>query len=468
MASFYIPLRIKMDMHKIHNRCMKNSFNLLVLLLLTSLSLSAQQRWSLQRCIEYAWENNLSIKQQELDLEQSENNLKQSQWNYAPSINAYVNHSMDWGRSVNMNNLKIIQNELSQTISASTRASIYLFDGFLKGNEIKSNRINRDISVQEIDRLKNDISIEIARSYLQILLSKEIVKSATESMNSVDAQVERTKKMVEQGGTAYSSLLEIEAQLASERVQLVNANNQLSTALLTLKQLLDLESSVSDFDIEETNVDLLVKDFREEEIDILFQSSTNLPQIKISELSLQNSNIQLNIAKGKALPTLSLSAGFGSYFSDPVQRSAGSNQPISFFEQFKDNRNPSVGIDLSIPIFSSYLIRTGIKNAKLSVQKAEIDLRSTQQLLYKEIQQASNDALASYQRYMASETNVRAMEESFRYVHERFELGVLNATDYTVARSNLFKARSDYYQSKYQYVFQLKILDFYRGVPISL
>jgi len=183
---------------------------------------------------------------------------------------------------------------------------------------------------------------------------------------------------------------------------------------------------------------------------------------------LQNSNIQLNIAKGKALPTLSLSAGFGSYFSDPVQRSAGSNQPISFFEQFKDNRNPSVGIDLSIPIFSSYLIRTGIKNAKLSVQKAEIDLRSTQQLLYKEIQQASNDALASYQRYMASETNVRAMEESFRYVHERFELGVLNATDYTVARSNLFKARSDYYQSKYQYVFQLKILDFYRGVPISL
>jgi len=440
---------------------MKKSLNLLsLLLLLTPLSLQAQERWSLQRCIEYAWENNLNIKQQELNIEQSENNLAQSKLNYIPSVSASANHSMNWGRSVNMNDLQIIENKLSQNTSASARASINLFEGFLKGNEIKSNSVIRDISVKETDRLKNNISIEIARSYLQILLSKEIVKSATESLNSVDAQVERTKKMVEQGSVAYSSLLEMEAQLASERVQLVNANNQLSTTLLTLKQLLDLENSVVNFDIEEINVDLLAKVFHEEEIDILFESSSNLPQIKISELNLQNSNIQLDIAKGRAMPVLSFSAGYGSSFSDARDK--------TFFEQFKDNRNPSITLGLSVPIFSNYRIRTGIKNAKIAVQKAEIDVRSSRQLLYKEIQQVNNDARASYEKYMASETNVTAMEESFRYVHERFELGILNATDYTVARTNLFRARSDYYQSKYQYVFQLKILDFYRGVPISL
>jgi len=440
---------------------MKKSFKLLTLLLLLApLSVSAQQRWSLQRCVEYAWENNLSIKQQELNIEQSENNLAQSKLNYIPSVSTSLSHSMNWGRSVNMNDLQIIQNKLSQTTSASGRLTINLFEGFLKGNEVKSNSVVRDISVQEVDRLKNNISIEIARSYLQILLSKEIVKSATESQNSVEAQVERTKKMVEQGSVAYSSLLEIEAQLASERVQLVNAKNQLSAALLTLTQLLDLENSVTGFDIEETNVDHLAKDFSGENINNLFESSTNLPQIKIAELSLQNSNIQLDIAKGRAMPTLSFNAGYGSHYSD--------SQTETFFEQFKDNRNPSMSFSLSIPIFSNYRIRTGINNAKIAVQKAEIDVRSSRQLLYKEIQQSSNDASASYERYRASETNVKAMQESFRYVQEKFELGVLNATDYTVARTNLFKATSDYHQSKYQYVFQLKILDFYRGVPISL
>ena len=439
---------------------MRKSTTLAISLLLATASLMAQERWSLQKCINYAWENNLTIKQQELSIEQSENNLQQSKLNYIPSVSASVSHSMNWGRSVNMNDLQIIQNKLSQSTSASARASVNLFEGFAKSNEIKSNSVVRDISVQEVDRIKNNISIEISRAYLQILLSKEIVKSAQESLNSVEAQVDRTKKMVEQGSIAYSSLLEIEAQLASEKVQLVNAKNQLSASLLTLTQLLDLEYSVMNFDIEDINVDSMVKDFYGESIEQLFETSTALPQIKMSELNLQNSNIQLNMARGRAMPTLSFSAGFGSYFND--------SRTESFFEQFKDNRNPSMSFSLSIPIFSNYMIRTGIKNAKLAVQKAEIDVRSSHQMLYKEIQQANNDALASFEKYKASETNVKAMEESFRYVQEKFELGVLNATDYTVARTNLFKATSDYHQSKYQHVFQLKILDFYKGVPISL
>ena len=438
----------------------------LLLLLVLPFRLSAQSLnqnesgWTLQKCIEYAWDNNLSIRLQELSVEQSENNLLQSKLNFIPSFSTSLSHSMNWGRSVNMNDLQIIQNKLSQSTSASARASVNLFEGFAKSNDLKSKMVLKDISGEEVDKLKNDISIEIARSYLQILLSKEIVKTAQESLNSVEEQVERTRKMVEQGSLAHSSLLEMEAQLATERVQAVNAGNQLTSALLILRQLLDLNDGL-DFDIEDMNIDFLVTEFRETDIDALFRiSGSLLPQMKIAELNMENSTLQLNIAKGRAMPVISLSAGYGSYFSD--------TREDPFFTQFRDNRNPSLSLGFSIPIFNNYQIKTSIQNAKLNVRRAEIEMKSREQALYKEIQQASNDALAAFEKFKASETNVRAMQESFRYVHEKFELGILNATDYTVARANLFRAQSDYYQSKYQYVFQLKILDFYKGLPIYL
>ena len=137
-------------------------------------------------------------------------------------------------------------------------------------------------------------------------------------------------------------------------------------------------------------------------------------------------------------------------------------------DQFNENRNPSISFGLSIPIFNNWQSNTAIKNARLGVRNAEIEVRNTEQILYKEIQQANSDALGYYERYKASSQSVKAMEESFRYVQQKFDLGVLNATDYTVAKTNLFKAQSEFYQAKYQYVFQLKILDFYKGIPITL
>ena len=160
------------------------------------------------------------------------------------------------------------------------------------------------------------------------------------------------------------------------------------------------------------------------------------------------------------MPSVSFSAGYGSYYADSREQ--------SFFDQFNENRNPSLGFGLNIPIFNNYQVKTAVKNARLGVRSAEIEMKSRQQMLFKEIQQAVNDASAYYQRYLASGQNVKAMEESFRYVQQKFDIGILNATDYTVAKANLFKAQSEYYQTKYQYVFQLKIIDFYKGIPISL
>ncbi len=422
--------------------------------------ISAQQKlWSLEECIKYAWDNNLRIKQQELAVEQSENNLFQAKMNYLPSLNASLSHSMNWGRSVNMNDLQIIENKLSQSTNASANASLVLFEGMVKNNDLKSKGVLREIAKQEVGRIKNDISIEIARAYLQVLLAREILVSANSSLESTAEQVERTRKFVDAGSQAYSSLLEIEAQFASEQVQQTNALNQVSGAILTLKQLLDLPGE-STFDISSPGDNLKVGEHSTESADELFLSSMDLPQMEVARLNKRNSELQLAIAKGQAYPSLSFRAGYGTYYADSREE--------KFMDQFNENRNPSISFSLSIPIFNSWRTNTSIKNAKLGVASSGIEARSREQILYKEIQQAINDSDSYYARYKATERNVKAMEESFRYVQQKFDVGVLNATDYTVAKNNLFRSKSDYLQAKYQFIFQQKIIDFYKGNPITL
>ena len=234
----------------------------------------------------------------------------------------------------------------------------------------------------------------------------------------------------------------------------------MSSALLSLKQLLDL-SYENTFDIAMPGSALTnITEFREESVEELFNSSLELPQIKGAKLNLDNSKLQLEIAKGQAYPSLTFRAGYGSYYAD--------SREISFMDQFNENRNPSISFGINIPIFNSWRTNTGIKNARLGVRSSEINVKSGEQILYKEIQQAVNDAHSYFARYKATERNVKAMEESFRYVQQKFDLGVLNGTDYTVAKNNLFRSQSDYYQAKYQFIFQQKILDFYKGKPISL
>ncbi|MDD2424894.1 MAG: TolC family protein [Bacteroidales bacterium] len=439
---------------------MKRCNILPILFLLTiPLNLSAQKRWSLQECISYAWDNNLSIKQKEVAVEQSKNNAAQSRLEFIPSVNASASHNMNWGRSVNMQDLEIIENKLNQGTNLSLSASVALFEGLSKINDIKSKDLVKEISLLEVGRVKNQISVEIARAYLQVLLSKEILVSAGESLKSVEEQRARMLILTDAGSLPYGSLLEIDAQLAGERVQVVNAKNQVSNSLLALKQLLDLRDD-SGFEIMEVKVDTLLTGFQGESVEKMFEISRSLPQIRSAELNLKNTEIQLNMAKGRLYPTLSFSAGYGTYYNDSREQ--------SYLDQFNENRNPSVGLSLQIPIFNSGRLSNAVKNSKLELKNSEIMVKSAEQALFKEIQQANSDALAYYERFRAGEQNVRSMEESFRYVESKFDLGALNATDYTVARSNLFRARSELSQAKYQFVFQLKILDFYKGVPISL
>lgn len=442
------------------------SFTFVILtLLLIPVCSSGQTVWTLKDCMEYAWKNNLSVKQKQLEVEQCENNLLKSKLDFLPSLNAHIGHNLNWGRSVDLQNLEIIKNSLSQSTSASVSASVYLIDGLSKLYTLKNGQKDVEQAILEVESLKNDISIAILRSYLQILLANEILSAADSNFKSVYAQRDRTEMLVNAGSQPYTALLDIESQLSMERVQLVTAQNQLASNKLALLQLLDMPYD-ENFSIFIPEIEEKSEAYIPESTDGIYVEALSLPNIKSAETAVEKSELELKSAKGQYYPKISLSGSYGTFFSSSSYTPDGKTYP--FFEQFRDNINPSLSIGLSIPIFNNWNVRTRVENARLAKKNSELNLQIRHQTLYKEIQTAVCEAETCYRKMIAAKTNATAMEESFRYVEEKFNIGVLNGTDYVVAKTNMFKARSEYIQAKYQFVFQKKIIDYYKGIPLTL
>ena len=432
-----------------------------LLVIFTCLGCYAQSTWTLQQCIDYARQNNLQVKMEEIGVEQAQNIADQSKWDIAPSVNAGLSHSMSWGRSVNLQTLEIIKNKRSMSTSGNLSASATIFQGLSKTNTIKSNMTSLKIAEQQVEKVKNDITIQITRAYLQLLLSREIEKSALQSCRSTEEQVERTAKLVDAGSQAYSTLLEVKAQLANEKSQLVSASSDVRTNMLTLIQLLDLPADMaSSFNVVAPDSTLSENLLPEGNAEGIYEQALGLPQVKIAEYGLEKSKFDYQAAWGRLLPSLSVQAGYGSYYTD--------GQSGAFFTQFEHNKNPSLGFSLNIPIFNGLAARMGTRNARLAVRNSQLLLEVQKQSLFKEIQTAYNEAWNARERMKAAKENMRSIQESFTYTENKFNVGMMNATDYNIAKTNLFKAVSAYYQAKYQYLFELKILDFYKGKAINL
>ncbi|MDR3350576.1 MAG: TolC family protein [Prevotellaceae bacterium] len=459
---FSICANLCVHLYKFLKFIMKN-IHLLAMLaggLLAPVCLPAQAAWTLEQCIHYGLENNIQIKQQALTAGQSANLWQQSKLDFLPSLSARASYNMSWGRSVDLQNLQIIENRLTQSFGPSINASVSLFEGLQKVNTMKRYRADYRAAVEEAEQMRNTVALNITRAFLQVLLAKEVLATAEKSRESILRQHELTRQLVAAGSQPYSTLLEIEAQLASEEVQFITARNNVDLAYLSLRQLINLHAAGS-FEIVAPVIDVEVVQ-RQEVVSSLYASAVRLPQIKRSEFRMESARHALAIAKGRYWPTISLTASYGSYFTEPN----GDN--VDFAQQLRNNRSPSLNFGLNIPLFQNWSIVTGARNARLSLRMAELELDSGRQELYKEIQQALADASAAYSRYQASEQTVAAMQEAFRYMQEKFDVGLVNTTDYTIAKNNLFKAESDRLQAKYQYVFQTKIIDFYKGMPLTL
>jgi len=459
-----------------------------------TLSADAQKVWTLEDCINYAIENNITVKRQELNAEAAERSYFQSKMELLPTVNANGSHYYNSGKAINYETYSYT-NEAFQGGDLTLNTELTVFNGLQTFNTIKKSRFDFLAQLENVEKAKNDITINISTAYLQILLNKELRDNAGEQLDVTLEQIEKTKQLVEIGNTAKGDLLQIEAQAASEKAALTNAENNLKISYLDLHQLLNLE--------ETEEIEILFPEIPDitlaEEImgigSIFNDAVEILPQIKSAELQLKSSEKNLAISKGAISPTISIGYQYRSRYNELTNRVTGvesalSSQPTGvtesgeniytynyyntysdnypYVDQISDNANQAIYVALRIPIFNNWQTGNRISQARISLADSKLNLDLQKQNLYKSIQQARVQAIAAMDRYKANLEAVKSMEEAFRYTEQKYQVGLVDILEYKTAKNNLNKTRSDLAQAKYEYIFRTKILDFYRGEQIKL
>ena len=436
------------------------------ILLLPLPLLSQQKEWTLEECIAHAIQNNIQIKQQELMTEYQVIALEQSKLNLLPTLNGSASHNYAFGRALDETTYEFTENETVQSNNFYAGSNVTLFHGLVNYNTIQKNKYQVLASEQDLKKSKDDISLSIALAYLQILLNQELVAATEGQVQLTNQQIERTRKMVEAGSLARGNLLEIEAQAAREELQLVNMQNQLTISLLTLAQMLELQNT-EEFAVAVPAITVDDATINADPVAIFTIAEKTRPEILSAEYQLRSAEYDLAIAKGNRSPRLSLAASLSTGYSDKRLRPV-TFDAYPFGEQLNDNLNYGLGFSLNIPIFNGWQVNNGIKNSRLGIDNSRYTLENTRKQLYKSIQQAFTDANGSLKKFFASQKAVASMEEAFRYAEQKLEVGLVTAVEYSQAKTQLLSAQSEMAQAKYEYVFKTKVLDFYKGVPLTL
>ncbi len=433
------------------------------ILLLCSLicfsSLKAQKAWTLEECINYAHANNLSIKSTEYQADIAENDLFQAKMNILPDLNAGAGRYFKSGHNISETSSEVVSDNYYYD-SYYISSGMNLFSGLKILNNIRANKYNALSKVQDVEKEKIEITFELASAYLKILFNKELVDVAKSQRDIAAQQVNRTDKLVIAGSAARGDLLEMKAQLAAEELSVIDAQNDLDLAYLNLTQILDLDS-VAGFDI--VFPDTVNPDFSVPIVDVptvYNEGLEYLPHIKSAEYALMSNERYLAYNRGRLSPTISLSANIGSGYE--------SDYDMSYNDQLELFESRTVYIGISIPLFNNWSVKNDISNSKIEVLDARNTLDLTKQQLYKEIQQAHSDAVSAKKKYASAEEAVNSYRESFTYTQQKYEVGMVNSVEFNVAKNNLIAAESDLLQAKYEYIFSIKILDFYRGIPLTL
>ena len=336
--------------------------------------------WTLEDCVLYAHEHNIQVKQQKLNTTYNENVLQQSKITMVPNLNAGANHMYTVGRALNQSTYRYTtEDQNSQNFSLNS--NVTLFNGLQMLNTVKQNKYNLMASHEDVERLKNDISVNIALAYLQIILNKELLEVASNQLSVTELQVERTSKLVEAGSLPEGSLFEISAQASREEMQIVGAQNQLDISYLTLTQMLDLDS-VGDFSIEVPDLSRLINEsYIIPPVETIFNDALSYrPEIRGAEFRLKSSEYALKIAKGGRSPRLSVRGSYGTLFSDVREKisiDASGNITTEYYpywDQLKDSQNWGVGVGLSIPVFNGWMVNTNINNSKLNIENYQFAL----------------------------------------------------------------------------------------------
>ena len=465
---------------------------LFLIAFLCTLSAFSQKSWTLEECINRAKEENLDIKQIKLSVLSSEQQLLQSKLSLFPSLNGGGSHGYNYGRTVDpysneFTNLNVNTNNFS------LYSTVTLFSGFQNINEVKRANYEYMARKYDIEKVINDISITVTTDFLQLLFNKELVIMAEKQLNISLQQEERISKLVKEGQLAKSSLLETRSQVASEKLQLVKTKSQKEIVLLNIKQLLEIEAN-NNFEILVPAISLPDQKKIPSTEEIYTSALEVFPNVKSAEYRLKSSSKSLAISRGGRSPRIMFNGSMGSGYSDArtritgidslgmmpsgYQLSSGENvlMPIldfnseitPFNQQLKDNFSQSLSFSLNIPLFNDWMTNSSIANAKIAVMSAKNDLQKTKNKLRKQAEQVRADVIASEKQFQFTQKSAEALQESFAYNEQKFNEGMLNVYDYNDAKNQFIKAQSDLLQAKYDYLFKIKILDFFMGNPLTL
>jgi len=447
-------------MNNIHN---KHSLltKILIALCVTNccIYVKAQKKWTLRECIDYAIENSISIKQQELNVENQRNSLSSAKNSRLPSLNASANQNFNFGRGLTIDNTYANRNTQSTSFNIGTDIPIYT--GGQISNTIKARKLDLLAATAELQYTKDNISIQVASAYLEALFQKDLLKVQSEQVQLSKMQEKRIQALFDNGKCAETDLAEIKASVANDQLAYVQQENNYHLALLTLTQLLEYPTPDS-FDVEmpltenmQTDIPLPAPQ------QVYAEASMTKPQIEAQTLRLKSAEKNIRVARSGYYPNINFGAGISTNYYKTSGFPAA-----TFSDQMRDNLNKSLSFSLSIPIFNRFSTRNSIRSAKIQYNVQQMQLEETRKTLYKEIQQAYYNTIAAQKQCKSSLMAEEASKSAFNLMTKKYANGKATSTEYQESKTALFKATSNRIQAQYTFIFRRKILDFYRGIQL--
>jgi outer membrane protein len=414
---------------------------------------NAQQRFSLNQCIDYAYKQNFEVKLKELSLKQSKNALKQSEKAIYPNLSGSFSQGINSGRSIDPFTNDFVQQTISSN-SFGANANFTIFNGFSLKNQIIQNQYNAEADQVEIQRAKNELRIRITLAYMQVLMNQELSKIAQEQIQNIQSQYKRAKALVNEGNMPKTNLIDLDAQIATAEYDALNAKNNIDVSKLSLAQLMAFPNfntiEIDNNLIEEKTV-LLNGNYLQNILSgFYFQ-----PIIKSMELRVKVANIGIKLAEAGKYPTISLGAGLGSAYSSAAAKE------YNYFNQLGFNLNQFARLSINIPIYANGQVKGRITNAQINQRIVETQLSQTKLQTKQEIEQAYLTAKIAQEKLKAAQRQILALQIAYDSTKDRYLEGLLHTIELNTFRIDLEKAKSNLIQSKYEFYFRKIVLDYY-------
>ncbi len=422
--------------------------------------------WSLEECIRYAIDNNIDLKQRELERQDQEVTLHTSRHSWLPSVNAGVGENLGFGRSEANDGLIVDRN--SATTSASIQLSMPLFDGFKIPNDIAARKMDLKAAMETLNKAKDDLAVNVASYYLQVLYNKEVLRIAELQVKLSMEQVTKTESLFAAGKVPESQVYDMKSQLAKDEVTLTESRNNVKLALLDLAQSLEIGEECESFDVTEPDTGDAVERYMGSIVppdNVYDYASKVKPQVMEQQYLLESQKKMLQVAQAGYYPQLSLSAGYSTGY---YHNFGGEYYNAPFGDQLRNNGQKYIGFSLSIPIFNRFQVRNSVRSARIAIHNRELMVENAKKTLYKEIQQAYYNATAAQEKYISSGKSAEAGRVAFAYAEDSYAAGKSTVFEYSEAKTKYAQSLAEQAQAKYNFIFRAKILDFYRGIPITL